>query len=329
MVGFTLLLVIAVEPRVPQKMDAQDYCRTCLHLANDMQTKLLPELASALKRRDAARGRYEKSATVGELDEIIDRHLENGCLTMDIASSPAKRKACKHMLGESFDELNDFFAKWATGSRQQSEWRAALCTKLLRACRTSDLNLLPQPGKGEVRTELRTQRPPDQNDKPVFVAVGETLNGTMNDRTDHDLLIYFQHDDERHERLGPMIERLGDMLWALPRRPPTFSIARIDAVRNELYAPWNGLTSSSVLCFNAGRPVILPNTPDLISNAVSVLEWLEPVEVRLDQVLTALADCFQHVKSKQHIGNLRYDLSTTLAIRVPFWADERAGVVES
>lgn len=315
--------------RVPSGHDAEDYCRTCLYMANELTLSLVPDLqAHAEKLRGLPFAqKNRKAAHYGEVDEIVEQHIERSCQTIGIDNNPLLRRACKHITEEHLETLIGALSKWHAASRPVSELRGILCARGARACKSSALNLVPSISSmsASTKTTYHSTRPPKVNDGPVFIAVGATLNETLNNHTDKDLVMYFHRKDERHTKLQPMVTRLAELLAALPRRPSTLMFASIDAARNELVPPWDQLEQSTVMLFGAGRPpmVIGPGAAGQYRE-MRTLEWLEPVERTLSETLTQMADSCRDEHAKRHLGNLMVHLGEERMFsgRLPWWQDQ-------
>ena len=72
-VVLSLATLAAAKPRVPSGHDDYDYCRSCLHIVNELHTELLPKLqqhADQLSRVPEDQ-RYRKSLKLGEVEESL------------------------------------------------------------------------------------------------------------------------------------------------------------------------------------------------------------------------------------------------------------------
>lgn len=297
-------------PRVPKGHDAENYCRACLHFSDNALAVLVPQLEHEMGRRDEVpeAQRYRRSTRTGIIDDLVDAHVEQGCNTLTIRGSRTLKASCDRLVEDRGEELALAITRWASGRRSASELRALLCAKAGRACRTSDLSLVPHPntdGPPE-KTQFFSERPPAVNDGAVFVAVGATLNETLNAHPERDLVLFISMRDETHDVLSAMVEQMAQLLGALPRGPGTFEFVRIDGKGNELPPPWDVLQRSTLVFFPAGRPSfnLGPGAPGRYSPDLRILEWMDPSPRTLHEVCHSLVAAFADEHSKRHVGNL-------------------------
>lgn len=295
------------EVDLPKGIERYDYCSTCLHMVNDFERRLLPALKAAAGRKNAAHGKYQKLLSFGEVDELIEQHVEEACRDLQIWNTQMFRKSCQHIVETAGETFTNRLARWFKAGRPTSELRSMLCSAAVQACRTTELNQIPRPGDKvkSNKTSWMSEHPPEgPNDGPVFQMVGATLNGTVNNASGRDTILYVYHQDERHDLIRPKFHRLAELLWALPRRPPTLFFAEINAASNELIPPWNVLVSTTIILLPGGRPPIPALSVGTYEGGYSVLEWLEPVERSLGELIEALVPRLKERKSQEHFGNL-------------------------
>ena len=325
-------------PRIPAGYNGDDYCRACLHMVNELQSDLVPRLKQREEKLNTmpAGQRHRKSMHFGEVDAMAEESLEASCKTMLVQSSPGLRRACSHIVEEHGENLASALSKWHVGGRDVSELRALLCTRAARACRSSDLARVPHI-EGRVgtaatpaKTSYRSERPPSINDGPVQIAVGATLGKTTDGAMDIDLVLYLHFRDERHELLGPQVVRLAQLMKALPRAPSSFSFAQIDAERNELFPPWDALRRSTVVVLSAGRPPVGDRARGgsdggSKDSGIRIIEWLEPLERPLSEILREMMESFGAQHTKRHVANLMVQLGDERLHSnggMPWWRDD-------
>ena len=141
--------------------------------------------------------------------------------------------------------------------------------------------------------------------------MGETFNSTINSAANlqKDLLVLFgkpRHDESRFLTLLRMHSRLAEMCAALPRRPAELMFARIDASRNELPVPWDQIERTSLFVFPSGRaPITLgPGANGVARDALLLIEWLEPFELSLKEVIHETIRAMTGDHARNHLGNL-------------------------
>lgn len=197
--------------RVPAGHDSEAYCKACLYVSNEIRDRLVPQLhalAAKLEEMPASQT-YRRSSYVGSIDEMVEHQVERACGTAYVNTSPKIKRSCEYILEEHGEALITEIIKWHKAGRAESQLRAMICTRVARACKSSDLSLVPHSPDlvNTNKTEYVSERPPAVNDGPVFKAVAETLNGTLNNNTKKDLVLYFTKLDERGDRLEPMVTR--------------------------------------------------------------------------------------------------------------------------
>ena len=303
-------------------------------MSNEVQNNLLPTLEDQHAKLTALpkNQKHRKSMYFGEMDERILEHIERGCNGFILEASPDLRRSCQHIVEEYGDKLVATISKWPTSGRAISELRASLCTKLSRACRTSDLNLVPHanvPGPNANRTEFFSERPPAFNPEgPMQIAVGSTLNDTLNNHTDKDLVVYYYFPHEaRHAMLEAKVHRVAEMMWTLQNRPNTFRFAKINSRLNNLVPPWDQIKRTTMLIYGAGRePIIIGPGTGGAYNAMKMLEWLEPLDLTLHEILSEMQIACKSHHTQRHLGNLMYHLGTERLYpsegELPWWEDD-------
>lgn len=317
---------------VPKGFDRETHCKACLQFVKNVEELLHPDL-EALAAQNAKRFGYGKDLGMGEMDDLAQRHIDSGCKSVSILGVPGLRKSCEHIVDKYGEEMADAVARWAKAGRAKSELRGLMCAKLARACRTTDLS---KSLDAKNKTQYRTSKPPERNDEPLYIITGETLHKTIN-TTGRDLLIYFRYrfeagqkpyvdfdevaDRGRDHLLRPRVQRIAELLWALPRARramnKTLVVAEIDGDTNELPPPYDHIKRATVAVFPSNR------SPD--DSKMSFVEWLEP-EKTLGGILDATMNLVHEVHSQRHIANLMNHLGNerlfSEARAVDWWEDD-------
>ena len=165
------------------------------------------------------------------------------------------RKSCEHIVETHGEQLAVAVAKWARNKRARSELLALVCSKLVKACHSSDLGMYRGVDETNANKSYYSQRPPPASEQmgPVFTMVAETMSDTLRG-TDEDVIAYFQFGDAQHDIIGPRFERLALLLWSIGNRRGTLKFAKIRADRNDLPPP-EGLhiTESCVMVYPSKR----------------------------------------------------------------------------
>ena len=114
------------DAEMPPNIDQVDYCKTCLHMVNDIEKRLLPKLIQTAAKRDATNKKYQKSLTFGDVDDLIDTAVEDSCKAFEIWNSIKMRKSCTHIVENVGEEFNNALSKWTAQQRPVSELRTLL-----------------------------------------------------------------------------------------------------------------------------------------------------------------------------------------------------------
>ncbi len=162
-------------------------CRACLQVVNDIVQEVLPAFAHerSKRRRASDSGKvYQESARVGELDELLDAHLESGCRKLHYATDPSLKSACVSLLDTHAEDMSAALVKWHKANGEESELRSLLCARVAKACTPEQFGMVPEPGRGgKNKTDFLSLRPPVPNDGPVFIMVrGTPLAATRQPR---------------------------------------------------------------------------------------------------------------------------------------------------
>jgi len=329
---------------VPKGYDPDAYCSACLHVCNDLQLNLLPRLDAEAEERNAAEvagKRYKAQQRVGNVDDAAWEALSHACNTVQIQREAQIRKSCSHIIDNFGEELADSIAKeflhgsnFGEGREREDSLRTQLCVREARACEESELDLVPHTANvRKAKQAYKSERPPSINDKATFVMVGSTLNETLQNASERDLVVFFagRQDWDRGTRLWPRFDRLAELMHALEKRPPTFMFAMINCELNDLIPPFDQFEDQSTILVIPVKTKIRSLGDGGTTNGDSrfaqvrglrLLNWLEPDESTLSSILVHLSDAMGHARSKQHIANLHYVLGDERTNRATWWQDD-------
>ena len=226
------------------KSSVSPQCTACARLVDNFKMALLPKLK---KRHDElikhhSRSRLAKTATVGELEAIVEEEVDRICSWPRSFHDPRIRKACNKLVEERAEQLVVAISSWARDGSYglhlsgeiSSELRPALCEHELEVCTAEDLEELTVVDADE-KTKLDVanetgfvkERPiesePPSNAKDgvlVRVVAGDFSKRIVEEGADVDWLVYMYFPgrtvevDDTHARLRPKFVRLAEFLDA-------------------------------------------------------------------------------------------------------------------
>jgi len=127
-------------------------CTACARLVDNFKMGLLPKLSDRQTkiRKHHSRSRLAMSATVGELEAIVEEEVERVCMWPRTYHHPQVRKSCERLVEERSEEIVSAISSWARdgsyglhlSTELSDELRPALCTSELRVCSEEELEEL-------------------------------------------------------------------------------------------------------------------------------------------------------------------------------------------
>ena len=137
-------------PKTPTKMPPA--CNACARMIDNFEMGLLPRLAERHKQllRHHSRSKFAASATVGELEAIVEEEVERICTWPRTHHQRDLRKACNRLVEERADELVNAISSFARdgkygmdlGEALSEELRPALCQEAMGLCTGAQIDEL-------------------------------------------------------------------------------------------------------------------------------------------------------------------------------------------
>lgn len=129
-------------------------CTACARLVDNFDRGLLPALHKRQRQieKHHSRSRFAKSATVGELEAIVEEEVERICNWPRTHHEEDVRRVCNRLVEERSEELVTAISGWARdgayslnlGGELSTELRPALCVAELAVCTDDELETLVQ-----------------------------------------------------------------------------------------------------------------------------------------------------------------------------------------
>lgn len=247
-------------------------CLACARLVDNFDMGLLPKLRKrhAQLEKSHSRTRLQKSATVGELEAIVETEVERICSWPRTYHHKKIRRGCDKLVEERSDELVDTISSWARegkyalglGDGLSAEIRPALCEEELQVCTADELVQLDELDE-DVSAQLakatetgRSAARPITSERPSGATDGVLLRVVARDfhervvelAANADVLIYLYFPGrssvlqkskaarDTHALVRPKFIRLAEFLDA-PRSNGSLVVGWMDCVFNEIPYP--------------------------------------------------------------------------------------------
>lgn len=260
----------------------------CARLVDNFQMSLLPRLGARHEQlsRRRKRTRLAQSASVGELEAIVEEEVERICSWPRTHHRKDVRRACLRLVEDRSDELVRVVSTWARdgaygmelGKAVATEVRPALCEAELRECTRLELEQLVAIDAGE-DTELtranqtgHTPQHPLRSERSTGHRGGVLMRVTAEDFhrvvvADHaeaDVLIYLYFPgrtavtDDTHARLRAKFIRLAEFLDA-PGSNGSLAVGWMDCIFNQIPYPHGAHVHSDTIAIYPARSKGRPN----------------------------------------------------------------------
>ena len=246
-------------------------CLACARLVSNFDMGLLPRLRErhAQLQKHHSRTAFQKSATVGELESIVEAEVERICSWPNTYHNKKVRRGCDRLVEEHSDALVDAISRWARegkyalhlGDELSAEVRPALCDEELQLCTADELTRLDKSDE-EAATQLkhanetgRSAERPLVSERPSAAKEGVLVRVVARDfherviklAADADYLIYMYFPGrssvpvaearrDTHARLRPKYIRLAEFLDA-PSSNGSLVVGWMDCVFNAIPYP--------------------------------------------------------------------------------------------
>ena len=246
-------------------------CLACARLVSNFDMGLLPRLRErhAQLKKHHSRTAFQKSATVGELESIVEAEVERICSWPNTYHNKKVRRGCDRLVEDHSDALVDAISRWARegkyalhlGDELSAEVRPALCDEELQLCTADELTQLDKSDE-EAAIQLkhanetgRSAERPLVSERPSAAKEGVLVRVVARDfherviklAADADYLIYMYFPGrssvpvaearrDTHARLRPKYIRLAEFLDA-PSSNGSLVVGWMDCVFNAIPYP--------------------------------------------------------------------------------------------
>jgi len=155
---------------------------------------MLPELRQRLEQQKGQRSHYARTATVGDVEEVIERGVEGICRYPRTHHNVSIRTACERLVDDAQDELVSSLSRWVRGSFRESfeslgkagempgemiarEVRPLVCAHTISACTLSELEILraDETARDEIDEEI---------DEEIDVEIDEEIDEEIDGEAD-------------------------------------------------------------------------------------------------------------------------------------------------
>ena len=269
--------------------EASIECMACARLIDNFKMGLLPKLSERQKqlRRSHSRSRLAQTATIGELEGIVEDEVERICSWPRTFHQPKIRAACSRLVEDRSDELVKAISAWARdgqygmglGDLVSAEVRPALCgSGELNVCSEDELSELDRADADEAEKlrianetgfvperPLESERPSNAQDGVLVRVVGsDFVKRIVEDGADVDFLIYLYFPGrtaevmDTHARLRSKFIRLAEFLDA-PGSNGSLAVGWMDCVFNQIPHPHGAHVHTDTIALYPARTKSRPN----------------------------------------------------------------------
>lgn len=269
--------------------DASAPCMACARLVDNFKMGLLPRLAERQSQllRSHSKSKLARTATIGELESIVEEEVERICSWPRTFHQKAVRRACNRLVEDRSEELVRAISGWARdgqygmhlGEAVSAEVRPALCGEAeLSVCTDAELLELDRTDEDEAEKlrianetghvaerPLESERPSNQKEGVLVRVVGSDFHQrVVADGADMDFLLYLYFPgrtaevDDTHARLRSKFIRLAEFLDA-PSSNGSLAVGWMDCVFNQIPHPHGAHVHTDTLVLYPARSKSKPN----------------------------------------------------------------------
>ena len=287
-------LIVEDDERTPSypklRIPVRPPCLACVRLVDNFDMGLLPALRKRHQEiiRHHSRSRLAASATVGELEAIVETEVERICTWPRTHHNKAVRRGCARLVEEHVETLVGTISRWARdgsyglhlGDDLRAEVRPALCGAELDVCTASELDSLGEQDADErakiaeanqtghvAERPMVSEGPHRHHNEAEHVLVRVTAQDFHDRIVDKgaamDYLVYMYFpgrtgvSDDTHARLRPKFMRLAEFLDA-PGSHGALGVGFMDCVFNTIPFPHGAHVHTDVIAL---YPAYQKNTP--------------------------------------------------------------------
>ena len=263
-------------------------CTACSRLVDNFKMGLLPRLSErqAQLRKHHSRSRLAATATVGELEAIVEEEVERICSWPRTHHNNRVRKSCDSLVEERSEDIVVAISSWARegsyglhlSGELSEELRPALCQSELRVCSEAELDELLELDADEAEKLKQANETGHVAERPLESEVPSTAtNGTLlrvvgqdfvrrvvEDGSEVDFLIYMFFPgrtvevDDTHARLRAKYIRLAEFLDA-PGSNGSLVVGWMDCVFNVIPHPHGAHVHADTIALYPARHKSRPN----------------------------------------------------------------------
>lgn len=262
-------------------------CTACARLVDNFDRGLLPALHRRQKQieKHHSRSRYARSATLGELEDIVETEVERICNWPRTHHEEDVRRVCNRLVEERSEEIVTAISGWARdgsyalslGGELSTELRPALCVAELGVCSDEELEQLvavdaDESAKLEVGaktgfvedTPLESERPSAATEGVLLRVVAEDFHTRVVEQDDVDWLVYMyfpgrtQEVTDTHAKLRGKFVRLAQFLDA-PGSNGSLAVGWMDCVFNQIPHPHGMHVKTDTIALYSARAKTRPN----------------------------------------------------------------------
>lgn len=296
-------------------------------LVDNFENALLPRLKKRhdILRKHHSRTRLAASATVGELEAIVEDEVDQICAWPRTQHQPTIRNACNKLVEERSDQIVVAISSWARDGSYglhlkdeiDDELRPALCEQELQVCTSAELEeqvRVDADEKAKMETAndngfvadrpLESEAPSNAKDDVLVRVVGaDFIKRIVVDAADADFLVYMffpgrtLETEDTHSRMRPKYVRLAQFLDA-PGSNGSLIVGWMDCVFNAIPHPHGThVHQDLVALYPAGRK----NQPAYWHN-------LREGDVELHQLIDFVRDASGNSKTRAHVHDRAREL---------------------